>query len=427
MTDMLRNHIQEAEQGIIGGLLVNPEALAHLDLTADDFLSPNHREMFDAILSVAKHQPVDLVTVGQHLESITGRNWLVTLSDMARNTPSATMVPEYAKILRDKARLVKAQNLLQEYKGRIATEGLPAIDNLASALMQLGMVGQSHEYSTTEMLRAVVNDLEARQAGDIASIPTGLVDVDHLLGGLHDSDLVVIAARPAMGKTAFLLNLILNSEAPCGLISTEQPVTQVGQRLISREGRFAAARMRNPSDISDAHWAVITATVKKLQDRNNIWINDNCGPTVADVVRQARKWKHAYGIKALFVDYIQRIKPADPTQPKHQQVGEIVRALKDCARELNIPVVALAQVSRKVEERGDKRPHMGDISDSSEVEKEADQILTLYRDEVYNEHTQDKGIMEVRVEKNRHGPTGAVRVYWQPEIMAVANLSREVA
>ncbi len=427
MTDMLRNHIQEAEQGIIGGLLVNPEALAHLDLTTDDFLSPNHREMFDAILSVAKHQPVDLVTVGQHLESITGRNWLVTLSDMARNTPSATMVPEYAKILRDKARLVKAQNLLQEYKGRIATEGLPAIDNLASALMQLGMVGQSHEYSTTEMLRAVVNDLEARQVGDIASIPTGLVDVDHLLGGLHDSDLVVIAARPAMGKTAFLLNLILNSEAPCGLISTEQPVTQVGQRLISREGRFAAARMRNPSDISDAHWAVITATVKKLQDRNNIWINDNCGPTVADVVRQARKWKHAYGIKALFVDYIQRIKPADPSQPKHQQVGEIVRALKDCARELNIPVVALAQVSRKVEERGDKRPHMGDISDSSEVEKEADQILTLYRDEVYNEHTQDKGIMEVRVEKNRHGPTGAVRVYWQPEIMAVANLSREVA
>ena len=148
---------------------------------------------------------------------------------------------------------------------------------------------------------------------------------------------------------------------------------------------------------------------------------------VADVVRQARKWKHAYGIKALFVDYIQRIKPADPTQPKHQQVGEITRALKDCARELNIPVVALAQVSRKVEDRADKRPHMGDISDSSEVEKEADQILTLYRDEVYNENSQDKGIMEVRVEKNRHGPTGAVRVYWQPEIMAVANLSREVA
>lgn len=427
MTDMLRNHIQEAEQGIIGGLLVNPETLAHLDLTTDDFLSPNHREMFDAILSVAKHQPVDLVTVGQHLESITGRNWLVTLSDMARSTPSATMVPEYAKILRDKARLVKAQNLLQEYKGRIATEGLPAIDNLASALMQLGMVGQSHEYSTTEMLRAVVNDLEARQAGDIASIPTGLVDVDHLLGGLHDSDLVVIAARPSVGKTAFLLNLMLNSNAAGGLISTEQPVTQIGQRLISREGRFAAARMRNPSDISDAHWAVITATVKKLQERNNIWINDNCGPTVADVVRQARKWKHAYGIKALFVDYIQRIKPADPTQPKHQQVGEITRALKDCARELNIPVVALAQVSRKVEDRADKRPHMGDISDSSEVEKEADQILTLYRDEVYNENSQDKGIMEVRVEKNRHGPTGAVRVYWQPEIMAVANLSREVA
>lgn len=425
MSDMLRSHIQEAEQGIIGGILVSPDTLAHLDLTEQDFLNSNHKEIFEAIQAVAKHQPVDLVTVGQHLEAVTRRSWGASLSEMMRNSPGAAMVSEYARILREKTRLVRAQNLLLEYKNRIPTEGLDAIDALASELLQLGMVGQNHEHSTTEMLRAVVQDLEDRKSGKITTIPTGLADVDCLIGGLHDTDLIVVAARPAIGKTAFLINLILNSGAPCGLISTEQPVAQIGQRMISREGKLAAARMRRPEDITEAHWSIITAAVAKLQQRNNIWINDNCSPTIADVLRQARKWKHAYGIKALFVDYLQRIKPTDPKLPKYQQVGEIARSLKDCARELQIPVVTLAQVSRKVEERNNKRPHMGDISDSSEIEKEADQILTLYRDEVYDEHTLDKGIMEVNVEKNRHGATGIKRVYWQPETMTVGNLSHD--
>lgn len=427
MSSMLHSHVIEAEQGILGGILLNPSVLCELDLVAADFLSSNNRQIFEAVLSVAKHQPVDIVTVCQHLETLTGQNWTVTLSELLKNTPSAAMVPQYGKILREKTQLIRAQNLLLEYKTRIPTEGLPAIDELAGALMQLGMVGQNHEHSMADMLRASIDDLEARRKGDVNTIKTGLLDLDHILGGLHDTDLIVIAARPAMGKTAMLLNLALNANASGGLISTEQPLVQVGHRVLAREAQVAVTRLRDPKTLSEQHWSLLSGALARLHERGNFWINDHCGSSITDVVRQARKWRHAYGIKALWIDYIQRLKPADPKLPKYQQVGETVRSLKDLARELEIPVVALAQVSREVEKRSDKRPHMGDISDSSEIEKEADQIMTLYREEVYNPETYDKGILEIRIEKNRHGPTGSVKTLWQPEIMAVKNLAREVS
>lgn len=425
MSAMLHSHAIEAEQGILGGILLTPSVLAELDLVPADFFNSNNRQVFEAILAVSKHQPVDLVTVCQHLETITGRDWAASLGQLVSNTPSAALVPEYARILREKTQLIRAQNLLLEYRTRIPQEGLPAIDELAGALMQIGMVGQSHEHSMADMLRASVDDLEARRNGAVSAITTGLVDLDHTLGGLHDTDLIVVAARPAMGKTAVLLNLALNSGVAGGLISTEQPLVQIGHRLLAREAQVAVTRLRDPKTLTDQHWSLLSAAMARLHDRGNFWINDNCASSVADVVRQARKWRHAYGIRALWVDYIQRLKPADPKLPKYQQVGETVRALKDLARELEIPVVALAQVNREVEKRTDKRPHMGDISDSSEIEKEADQIMTLYRDEVYNPQTMDAGIMEIRIEKNRHGPTGTTKVHWQPEIMAVRNLARE--
>lgn len=419
---MLREHAMQAEAMVLGGILINPDVLGQIDLVADDFVTGNNKLIFQACADVSRDQPVELVTVGQHLERMTGRNWLQTLSELARNCPSAVATPDYAKVLREKGRLLRAQELLAKYQPKIATEGLDAIDALASELLQLGMVGQDHEASLKQMLSAVVDDLEARQKGEVEAIPSGLSDLDKLIGGFHETDLIVIGARPSVGKTAFMLNLLASCGVKSGVISTEQPMVQVGHRIVSREAAVSLTRMRDPKrGLEQQHWASISAAADRLMRGPGCWVNDQSSPTIADLMRQARKWKQAYGIKVLFVDYIQRVRATDLKQPKHLQVGEVVRGLKDIARELEISVIALSQVSRKVDERPNKQPRMADLSDSSEVEKEADLVMTLYRDEVYHKDSDRKGLMDVSVEKNRHGPTAQITVVWFSEILKVAD------
>lgn len=227
-------------------------------------------------------------------------------------------------------------------------------------------------------------------------------------------------------NTAFLLNLIDAHTEQCGLISAEQPAEQIGIRLIAINGRVNAQKMRSGT-LEEFDYQKLTNTVSKFHQNNNIWINDRSGISIVDVIRQARKWKHQHNIKALYIDYIQRIKWTDQRIAKWEQVGNVVMSLKELARDLNIPVIALAQVNREVEKRADKQPTMGDLANSSEIEKEADVIMTLYRDEAYNEDSQDKGIMEVGVCKNRHGPTGIVRTVWVEHFMRVENYQPEYA
>lgn len=420
--DMLREHAEEAGAMVIGGLMLNPDSIANVDLQPSEFINQNQAKIYSAILEVSKSQPVDMVTVSQYMETQTGRKWATTIAPMMHNTPSAVATNKYASIVRDKGRLIRGRDLIAEYGPKIDSEGINAIDMLAGELLKLGMTGQNHEYSMKEAISALVDDIDDRRHGRVQSLSTGYEELDKRISGFNDTDLIVIAGRPASGKTAFLLNLMLNVDCRVGLISTEQGAVQIAQRIIAREGRIPANLMRCPDDIKDREWGLITAVTEKLVTKEHIWMNDYSGPTMADITRQARKWKHLYDIKCLFVDYIQRIKPTDPRLPKHERVGEVARNLKDLAKELEIPVVALAQVSRKCEDRDDKRPNMGDISDSSEIEKEADQIMTLYRDEVYNKDTPLRGVMEVKVEKNRHGPTGIVPLRWEAPIMTVGNM-----
>lgn len=421
-SQMLRDHAEEAGAMVIGGVMLSPDVLAEIDITPEEFINPNQAKIFAAIIEVSKSKPVDLTTVSQHLELQTGRKWAQTIAPLMHNMPSAVATAKYSAIVREKGRLIRGQQLLSEFGPRIQSEGMDAIDQLAGELLKLGMTGQTHEYSIKEGMRALVDEMDARRKDRIQSLSTGYYKLDEMISGLNNTDLVVIAGRPASGKTAFLLNLMLNIDCPAGMISTEQGITQVAQRIVAREGRMPANLIRCPKEMEEKEWDLFTAITKKLIDKSQLWVNDFTGPTMADVTRQARKWKHLYGIKCLFVDYIQRIKPTDPRLPKHERVGESARALKDLARELDIPIVALAQVSRKCEERDNKRPRMGDISDSSEIEKEADQIMTLYRDEVYNPTSPTKGVIEICVDKNRHGPIGIVPLRWEAPIMTVGNM-----
>ncbi|NID06630.1 replicative DNA helicase [Luteibacter jiangsuensis] len=434
-------HSTEAEQAVLGGLMLAPGALDKVSgrITADDFYRRDHRLIFKAMLGLANRgDPCDAITLGEWFE----RNGFVEveptyLMELANSTPSAANIGAYAAIVRDhstRRRVIDTATRLVEQAFAANDDTGELIDSGITELMGMQHVESSSEFTLKQALSMAYEAAEQvkKLGGQIPGVSTGLSDLDDVLGGLHDSDLIVIGARPAMGKTALLLNLALaayrgpvqfdengnpfRTPLPGGLISTEQPVVQIGARLLSLEGGVKASRLRNgahdESDLERLFFAV-----RRLQDRQ-LMINDRATVTITDVQRQARRWKQEHNIGVLWVDYIQRIRGSDRRARKHEQVAEVAAGLKDIARELDIPVVALAQVSREVEKRvKDLRPNMGDLSDSSEIEKEADQILMLYRDEVYHPDTPDKGLAEILIEKNRHGPTGLVRAQWIPETM----------
>lgn len=426
MLELKTNHnalaqILNNEAAIVGGLLVNPAQFSECELTPDDFVSENMREVYSAMIDVSKTMPVDMVTVGNQLLHTTKKDWSKLLVDLAVNSTGVFLhlVPQ----LRVQARLFKAKKLLTSYQGRIDSDGMSAVDALVVELLSLTMTTKQTEFSIAETLTKTVDSLDAKMRGDIDTVPIGIHALDDLLGGFHPSDLVVIGARPSVGKTAFMMNLVMNAKAPLGVISAEQPVVQIGQRLLSLKSGVAAARMRSIKNLEQQHWTRIMNAAALIREQQ-IWINDAPSMSIIDVMRQARKWKQAYNIRAIYVDYLQRIKSTKTSAPRHEQVGEVASSLKELARELQISVIALAQVSRQVDSRNNKRPGMGDLSDSSEIEKEADQILTLYRDEVYNKNSNQKGVIEISVEKNRHGATGYVSASWDGSTMRVANLEK---
>ena len=293
--------------------------------------------------------------------------------------------------------------------------------------MDLTRSTAKHEHTIVEAMGEALNDIdEALQSGGLVGVNTGLPDLNDCLGGFYKSDLIVIGARPSVGKTCFALNIADRCGVPCGLISGEQASNQIGLRMMAISGRVSAHNMRR-AKLDESEWAKLTNVLSKTKTKR-MWIYDKPGPDINDVARQARKWKHSNDISILFVDYLQKIrgpKGGKKDNGRIDEVAEVARSLKDIARELNIPVVALAQVNRDVEKRQDKRPTMSDLANSGEIEREADQIITLYRDEVYEPDSKYAGICEASVVKNRHGPTGVIKLAWSKEFMRFDGLERD--
>ena len=419
----LREKALESEQALLGAAMLDDSWLTEAELSAADFLNEKNRIIWQSIERVfERREPVDLTTVHADMAA-RGYEWIAYLSEVLRNTPSSANWKGYQGALKRYGFKAQAVEILTDgLQGVHADES--AVDQVITGLMALNTPSRNYDKSAKEFLAEAAKNIEARYNGDIRALPTGIKSLDAMLGGLHDSDLVVVAARPAMGKTAVMLNMALSAGEAVGIISGEQGADQVGERLFSISGGVSVERMRR-MDLDKLAWDSVFKTSQRLVSENRLFVNDHPAPEITMIQRQARKWKHTHNIKALFVDYIQRIKGGDAKTPKHERIGDIVRALKSLARELDIPVVALAQVARAVEARPDKRPHMGDISDSSEVEKEADQVITLYRDEVYNDCTMDKGIIEFLVCKNRHGATGFTRAAWRGEFLQVRDLTTD--
>ena len=409
------------EAMLVGNLMLDASRLADIDLVPSEFAVQSYRAVYEAILDVAAgSQPVDVITVAESLQKSTGKNWLTVLADLAKNTAYSSNVGHYAKVVRDSAQRRVAGEIAERLRASVDTDGMAAVDSAIRDLLSLNITRRNYEYNIKSALTLAVDDLDqAFQVGSgVTGVPTGLADLDGSLGGLHNGDLIVVGARPAMGKTAFMLNIADRCGVPVGVMSGEQGHGQVGMRFISMHSKVSVHRMRT-GDVKDEDWPKITTAVCEMANRQ-CWINDKPNPSIDDVLRQTRKWVHQHGVKLVLIDYLQKIR-GNPKLCKREQIGEAVVELKSLARDLNIPVVVLAQINREVEKRPNKRPYVSDLKEYGEIEQEADQIMLLYRDEVYNEDTPDKGMCEINIGKNRHGPTGTIRTVWREEFMRFDN------
>jgi len=414
-----------AEHAVLGAVMQKPTLVSEMDLQAGDFETRSYAIAYQAVLDmVAANDVVDIITVAERLDkSHPNMKALSIIGKAAQDCPSTANAVAYGRIVKKEARNKKAKAVAVELLNTIdqAQDSMAVVDRAVRNLMALAQTQSAYDCAIGPVLQKTIEQIEtAYESQGTVGIPTGLKRLDGVLSGLHPSDLYVVGARPSMGKTAFLLNLANNAKQPVGIISAEQPNAQMGLRLIALHGKVNANHMRT-GNMNDEDFAKVSSTVASLYKQSSLWLYDKPAPGIMDVVRQARVWKHLHNIKALYVDYIQRIKWTDLSIPKHEQVGNVVMALKELARELDIPVLALAQVNRDVEKRSNKRPRMGDLKDSGVIEQEADCVLLLYRDEVYNEQTDKKGLMEIDVQKNRHGPIGFVCCYWLEEYMKVSD------
>lgn len=410
-----------AEEAVLGGILVRNENFHEAGqwLTEEHFTSAFRKRLWVAIRErILAGEPADAVTMPEALPDDAEAIW-----ELIHSCTSSRTVGVYVEIVRKNWRLRQSANIAANLMSA-ARGGQDAVDEAISALLRLNATVTEHEFTGKQaMLMAWNKAQEAYESGGrLPGITTGLKALDDILGGWHDSDLTIIGARPAMGKTALLINFAeaaAGSGVPCGLVSAEQPVEQIGVRRLAMASGVSAMAIRS-GRIEDEAWSRMSSGVAARKDAP-IWIHDRSAVTLDELVATARKWKHAHNIGALFIDYAQRI--SVPGVDRTTEVSIVARGLKNLARDLNIPVVSLAQVIKGVDSREDKRPNQGDLANSDELTREADQIIMLYRDEVYSVDSPDKGVAELLIEKNRHGPTGFKRVAFIAETMTFADLA----
>lgn len=413
------------EQNVLGSCLYDGSMIVQCQVRPADFELSTHRAMWDVILRLhGAKQATDALSVTEMLDQERAppppEGWLAYCRKLIKETASPAQAGSYANQLREYAAVRQAQAIGQ------ALSEISMIDELDAkirSLMELNKGTTDHSCHLLEAMQDAVDLL----SGDEAAISTGLRDLDGCTGGMHDEDLIIVGARPAMGKTAFMLNLALSSSVPVGMISGEQGRGQIGMRVMSINGEVSLHKMRT-NGLSNEDWDRITFAMSTIKNRP-IWMNDKPAPSIDDVIRQARIWKHEHDIGLLMIDYLQKLRGGGGADMR-LQIGDVVSRLKDLARELKIPVVVLAQVKREVESRGigddgmGRMPFASDMAESGIIEQEADQIYTLYRPEVYSDDPRFRGVAYVNICKNRHGPIGHKAVSWRGEFLKFGDLAQ---
>ncbi|MDG2427658.1 MAG: replicative DNA helicase [Acidimicrobiales bacterium] len=432
-------HNLDAEASLLGAMLLSRDAISDaLEVVATEhFYKPSYAHVFEAICGLySSGEPADPVTVAEALvrsgllEQIGGPGLLLELQ---ASTPATSSASKYARIIQETATLrglIGAANEISEIGYGRPDDVIKAVDAAENLVFQVGQGRVTDSMAKMKQLISTnldkLEDLYER-GDDMTGTPCGYNDLDQYLSGLQDDALIIVGARPAMGKTSFALGVAahigIREDKPAVVFSLEMSQLEVSQRILCAEARVDATKIRN-GHLDAADWAKINKVSGHLAD-SKIWIDDNPSISVMEIRAKARRLKSREGpLGVVIVDYIQLMTGRSAAESRQVEVAEISRGLKILARELQCPVIGLSQLSRGLESRQDKRPMLADLRESGSIEQDADVVIFLYRDEVYNVETADSGMSEVIISKHRNGPTGTVRLAWLPKHTRFANMAR---
>ena len=417
------------EYGIISTAISSPNLLVHADIKSSYFGNDLLKSIYETIeRMLSNNSHVDYLTVRQEMLDTTGQDLTVYLGKVLKDhLPASTesQIKDWADRLKNHYRLNGARIACEELLASLDGNAQESIDKAIETLMGLSREDTKYEHHINSAIGGAVEDIQkAFDTQGLVGITTGLTKLDQQLGGMHETDFIVIGARSAMGKTGLMMNILLSCGVASGVISSEMSAKQLAMRGMSLVSDVGLQKLRLARYSDDESQRMFNCTAQNLTNKP-IWINDRGGITIGEIQRQAREWKQKHDIKVLFVDYIQKIKPTFNTSNKVEAVGEVAEGLKNLAKELNIPIVALGQVNRGVEQRPDKRPMMSDLKNSGDIEQEADVIIMIYRDEYYNPDSDRKGIAELCIEKNRSGPVGSIDVRFDEQTVKFTDLEQE--
>jgi replicative DNA helicase len=428
----------EAEQSVLGSMLLSKDAItvAAEQLQAQDFYKESHKKIFEVIVRLYEdREPVDLITVTEALrtakilEQIGGATYLTALTEIV---PTAANISYYCKIVEEKALIRRLINTTSEILSMAYDQQNEVEDLLDEAERRIFEIAQKRRVENFHHIKEILFDTFERieqlynSEGGITGVPTGFPDIDEKTSGLQPSDLILIAARPSMGKTAFALNIAQNAairyKVPVGIFSLEMSKEQLVQRMLCAESNVDSHKLRT-GKLDEEDWPRLARAMGPLSEAP-IYIDDTPGISSLELRTKARRLKAEKGLGLVIIDYLQLMSGRTASENRQQEISEISRSLKALARELSVPVVALSQLSRAPEMRADHRPILSDLRESGSQEQDSDVVAFLYRDDYYNPDTDKKNIAEIIIAKQRNGPTGTIELVWLPKFTKFASLER---
>ncbi|HBZ03232.1 MAG TPA: replicative DNA helicase [Lachnospiraceae bacterium] len=433
-------HDINAERSVIGSMLMDRDAISEVSaiLIKDDFYNTQYGIIYDAMVDLYNEgKPVDEIILGEKLrekgapEEISSLGFL---GEILANVPTAAFAKDYAAIVKDKAYLRRLIKLSDGVTARAYESSEPVDTIMEKAESDIFKLMQNRSGSTEfqpirNIVVNVISEIEAaaKNKGQINGLRTGFTDLDNMLTGLHGGELLLVAARPAMGKTAFVLNIAhhvaTREKVPVVLFSLEMSREQLVTRLVAVDSMVEAKNLKT-GDISDSDWTKLIRSADELAGVN-VFIDDNSSITIAELRTKCRKLKQTEGIGLIIIDYLQLMSSSEKVESRQLFISEVSRSLKALARELNVPVIALSQLNRAVDSRPDHRPVLADLRESGAIEQDADVVMFIYRDDYYNPDTTEKpGVAEIIVAKQRNGATGPVELAWLSKYTKFANLAR---
>ncbi|RKD22212.1 primary replicative DNA helicase [Caminicella sporogenes DSM 14501] len=430
-------HNIEAEQSVLGAMILDKDAIITVTeiLKADDFYKEAHREIYEAILDIYnRNEPVDLVTLSEELRqrgTLDALGGVTYLSDLSTSGILTSNAKYYAKIVSEKSLLRKLIHVSTQIaqKGYESEEAEALLDLAEKSIFDISQKRNQEGFThIKDVLLDTFDKIEQlyTNKGGITGLTTGFVDLDRKTSGLQKSDLILIAARPSMGKTAFSINICQNAairaKASVAIFSLEMSKEQLVQRMLSSEAHIEIQKIRNGT-LSEDEWPKLASAMGPLA-KAKIFIDDTPGINVMEIRAKCRRLKMEHGLDLIMIDYLQLMSSHGRAESRQQEISKISRALKILAREMDCPVIALSQLSRAPELRADHRPILSDLRESGAIEQDADVVMFLYRDEYYHPDSDRKNIGEVIIAKQRNGPTGTVELAWLGQYTKFANLEK---